>query len=97
MPNPPLGAVKAIESEIPTLEDEYFSSKGRYLQVLFNNELPEYEKALNPNKTVRALLGKDLPNTCKVDVFENTSRMILKGSSKFGFNVTCASSATTTP
>lgn len=64
-PEPPLGVVMATKDEIPALEEAYFAKYGKYLQIKEGNRLPDYETG-----TVRAKLGKDLPD----DVFVHTHK-----------------------
>ena len=64
---------------IPTtdeLEQDYFVTNGKYLQVQKNNQLPEYETG-----TVRGKLGRNIDPDCRVDVYEGP-----KGK---GFQVVC--------
>ena len=86
-----IGINPSIEEEIGLLENTYFAKHGKYLQVLPNNKLPDYE-----NGTVQSKLGKTIPDNCSVDVYENPQEGKFILFPKMGYKVKCVSILTAT-
>ncbi len=57
-----VGANTATLSEIPSLEDAYFASNGKYLEVWKGNTLPDY---------TTDTLSKNIPAGAEIHIYES--------------------------
>ena len=53
-----------VAEDVSALENSYFQKNGKYLQVLPNNQLPDYESG-----TVSDKLGATIPSDARVDIY----------------------------
>jgi hypothetical protein len=65
-PQEAISAAAASVGDIASLEQEYMSKYGRYLQVMPGNTLPSTESG-----SVQSKFGKALPENIRIDVYES--------------------------
>jgi hypothetical protein len=66
VPQQAISAAAAAVGDIMTLEQQYMSKYGRYLQVIPGNTLPSTESG-----SVQSKFGKALPENIRIDVYES--------------------------